>query len=124
MPQYILRDIPEGLWKRVKTRAERDGWPLRALMLQLLEDFAVGRVTPGGTPPIAAEGRTVTEQPPARRAAVVHFHGGKTVRIPEAAYATEDASELVFFDASQRPLGRISRPSVDTWYFEDPEREG
>jgi len=52
MPQYILRDLPPQLWTTVKQRAERDGWPLRALILRLLEDYASGRITPIAHPPV------------------------------------------------------------------------
>lgn len=51
MPSYILRDLPPDLWTRVRARAEGSGWPLRALFLRLLEDFADGRVVPSGQPP-------------------------------------------------------------------------
>ena len=51
MPKYEIRDIPNGLWKRVTDRANDDGYPLHVLILQLLEDYAIGRVRPGGAPP-------------------------------------------------------------------------
>ena len=45
MPQYILRDLDQRLWIRFKERAQREGWHLRALFLQLLEDYASGKIT-------------------------------------------------------------------------------
>src|SRR2546421_110320 len=52
MPQYVLRDVPSDLWNRVKTRSTQDGWPLRPLFLQLLDDYASGRIRPSTkTPP-------------------------------------------------------------------------
>lgn len=44
MPQYKLNDIPVDLWARFKERAQREGWPLRALFLQLMDDYAQGRI--------------------------------------------------------------------------------
>lgn len=37
---YLLRDIPDTLWIRVKQRAARDGYTLRVLILKLLEHYA------------------------------------------------------------------------------------
>ena len=51
MPQFILRDLPSGLWDKVTLRAEREGWPLRALMLGLLKEYAAGRARPAAAPP-------------------------------------------------------------------------
>lgn len=51
MPQYILRDLPPDIWGPARTRADRDGWPMRALLLRLLEDYGAGRLTPSGAPP-------------------------------------------------------------------------
>lgn len=50
MPQYILRDLPDD-WGQVKARAEQDGWPMRPLILQLLRDYAAGRIQPSVPPP-------------------------------------------------------------------------
>ena len=51
MAQYILRNLPTDLWAKLKDRATREGWPLRALLLQLVEDYVAGRVTPTEAPP-------------------------------------------------------------------------
>lgn len=53
MAQFNLRNIDDRLWGRVATRAQLAGWPLQALTLQLLEDFAEGRITPTQPPPMA-----------------------------------------------------------------------
>lgn len=37
---YLLRNIPDELWIRVKRRASRDGRPLRFIILKLLERYA------------------------------------------------------------------------------------
>jgi len=42
MPSYILRNIDDGLWTKVKARASKDGLPLRALILALLRGYAAG----------------------------------------------------------------------------------
>lgn len=51
MPQYILRHVPAELWANVRARATHDGWPLRALLLQLLEDYADHHCQPSVPPP-------------------------------------------------------------------------
>ena len=65
MASYILRDLPPDIWDHAKARAQRDGWPLRALILRLLEDYGTGRMTPSGEPPLQA-------QPVAERCPVCH----------------------------------------------------
>lgn len=52
MPQYILRDLPNELWTRFTTRANAERWPLRALFLQLLDDYGSGRTRPSAQPPL------------------------------------------------------------------------
>jgi hypothetical protein len=37
---YLLRNIPDDLWIRVKRRATKDGHPLRFIILRLLERYA------------------------------------------------------------------------------------
>ena len=56
---YLLRDIDPALWQRFKTRAERDGLSLRALLLQM-----VGAYTDGA---VAIEQRIVSFPSAARR---------------------------------------------------------
>lgn len=46
MPQYNLRDIPPTLWHAFTERAGREQWPLRALVLQLIQDYADGKIHP------------------------------------------------------------------------------
>jgi plasmid stability protein len=36
MPSYILRDIDDALWRRVKSRAALEGTTVKALIEQLL----------------------------------------------------------------------------------------
>jgi hypothetical protein len=45
MPSYILRNIPPDMWEQFKARAEREGIPMRALILLLIEAYADGKVT-------------------------------------------------------------------------------
>ena len=119
MPQYILRDLPEGLWRRVKARAERDGWPLRALILQLLEDFAVERITPGGPPPMR-----VGSPPPApamsRHVAFIRLVGvHPETRIDDAARGFEQDGCLFLFDGEERQLARIPMTDIRSWRIEE-----
>jgi hypothetical protein len=39
------------VWGRFSARAAAEGWPKRALILQLLEDYATGRIRPSTRPP-------------------------------------------------------------------------
>lgn len=52
MPQYKLHDIPVDLWARFKERATRENWPLRPLFLQLMDDYAAGRISASAQPPV------------------------------------------------------------------------
>lgn len=38
---YLLRNIPDELWIRVKKRAARDGHHLRFVILKLLEQYVL-----------------------------------------------------------------------------------
>lgn len=40
MRTYLLRNIPDDLWIRVKRRAAREGRPLRFVIVKLLERYA------------------------------------------------------------------------------------
>lgn len=42
---YLLRDIDDRLWRKVRERAKADGHSVRGLILQLLKAYASGRVT-------------------------------------------------------------------------------
>lgn len=52
MPTYEIRDIPDPLWKQLTARSTEDGYPLHALVLQLLEDYADGHIRPRGEAPL------------------------------------------------------------------------
>ena len=41
MRTYLLRNIPDDLWIRVKRRAAQEGRPLRFIVLKLLERYAL-----------------------------------------------------------------------------------
>lgn len=40
---YLLRDVDPDLWKRVKSKAAREGISLRDLILRLLRSYLSGR---------------------------------------------------------------------------------
>lgn len=40
MADYILRDVDDALWKRVKVKAASDGKPIRTVLLELLTKYA------------------------------------------------------------------------------------
>lgn len=50
MATYVLRDLPQGVWDTFKARGQREGWPLRALFLQLMSDYGAGLITPSTKP--------------------------------------------------------------------------
>lgn len=41
--RYLLDAIPEGLWARVRRKAQREGTSLRALILRLLTEWVAPR---------------------------------------------------------------------------------
>lgn len=51
MPNYSLRDIDPQTWSELTERANREGWPLHALIKKLIEGYAAGRLRPDGPPP-------------------------------------------------------------------------
>ena len=112
MPQYILRDLPPRLWQDVRERAHRDGWPLRALILQLLQDFADERVTPSGPAPM----------PPSGDVTLRHSGGyidvmttdQRLMRLP-AQRAVEESEFLVVYDEHDHPFARFNREYVESW---------
>ena len=64
MPSYILRDLPPDLWDKFRKRAELQRWPLRALILHLLELYADGKIQLAGEPPPRPGPPTIGEPPP------------------------------------------------------------
>jgi hypothetical protein len=44
LPTYVIRNLPEPIWTRVKARSEAEGIPLRAVILKLLELYGLGEV--------------------------------------------------------------------------------
>lgn len=40
MADYVLRDVNDELWKRVKVKAAQDGKPIRTVILELLTKYA------------------------------------------------------------------------------------
>ena len=42
----ISQDLPEPLWSQLQQRATREGWTLKALVIQLVEDYLDGRIAP------------------------------------------------------------------------------
>jgi hypothetical protein len=52
MPKYEIRDIPEPLWQKLTARANREGYPLGALFLDLIRDYGNESISPRGDPPL------------------------------------------------------------------------
>ena len=52
MPNFILRNTPSPLWADLIAKAKRDGWPLRALLLQFAQDYVDGKFVPSAKHPI------------------------------------------------------------------------
>lgn len=53
---WILRDTPQPLWSQLQEKARRDRWPLKALILQLAQDYVDGKIAPSGAPPPMTDG--------------------------------------------------------------------
>lgn len=51
MPEYKLRNIDPQLWSRFINRAGSNGWPTKALFVELMKGYADGRITIGAPPP-------------------------------------------------------------------------
>jgi hypothetical protein len=119
MPQYILRDLPEGLWRRVKARAARDGWPLRALILQLLEDFAGERITPSGPAPMLV-GSPPPAPAPSRHVAFIRLVGmHPETRLDDAVRGFEKDGFLCLFDDVGNQLARFHLSDIRSWRIEE-----
>jgi hypothetical protein len=51
MPEYTLRNVDPQLWSQFTERANREGWPTRALIVSLMEAYARGDFTLPEPPP-------------------------------------------------------------------------
>ena len=51
MPDYLIPKIPSQLWFAFRNRADHEQWPIRSLLLQLIQDYADGKVGPTTEPP-------------------------------------------------------------------------
>lgn len=146
MSQYILRDLPVDLWNHAKDRAQREGWPLRALFLQLLDDYGRGRITLSRKPPaplpgwpksrLVGPGNTVlaahqdpigtppsasTEpQPPTRHPgfAEVVLIDGRVLTLGPATHVDENDQWVVVYGETQPILGRFRRQDVRWWFLQ------
>jgi len=52
MAQYVLRSLPDDQWTEFQERAQRDGWPLRALFLAFVDEYAAGKFRPATHAPM------------------------------------------------------------------------
>lgn len=52
MAQYVLRNLPDDQWTEFQHRAQRDGWPLRALFLAFIDEYASGKFRPAMQAPM------------------------------------------------------------------------
>src|SRR5688572_2205864 len=46
MAQLVIRDLSDDLVQRVRRRVAKDRWLMRPLLVQLLEDYAAGKIGP------------------------------------------------------------------------------
>lgn len=53
MANFQLRDVDNRLWSQIMVRAQLEGWPLKELILRLLDDYQAGRLAPSQPPPMA-----------------------------------------------------------------------
>jgi len=57
MPDYLFPEIPSQLWFAFRNRADHEQWPIRSLLLQLMQDYADGKIEPTTEPPPASDER-------------------------------------------------------------------
>ena len=50
MPDYFLSNIPSQLWFAFRNRADQEQWPIRPLLLQLMQDYVDGTSKPTREP--------------------------------------------------------------------------
>jgi hypothetical protein len=51
MPEYTLRNVDPDLWSRFTERANREGWPTKALFVSLMDGYSRGDINPATPPP-------------------------------------------------------------------------
>jgi hypothetical protein len=56
MANYVLANIPSQLWFAFRNRADEDRWDIRALLLQLMQDYVDGKIRPSTNPPPRPDG--------------------------------------------------------------------
>jgi len=51
MPEYVLRNLDPQLWSRFTNRANREGWPTKALFVALMDAYSNDSISIGTPPP-------------------------------------------------------------------------
>jgi len=120
MALYMLRDLPLDIWNRAKARAQREGWPLRALLLRLLDDFGAGRITPSGQPPAFGPPPPPLSQlaETGSRVAVIRLRNALEERRVPVAKACEQNHFVMLFDDHDQVIGRFASADVESWSLE------
>jgi hypothetical protein len=118
LAQFVIHSIPMDIWVGAQTRAQRERWPLHALCVQLLEDYANGAVTPSGTPDGYTLGLRFDPRTPWRTAVVTTRNPRREQRV-QCIAASEAAGYLWLLNHEAELVGRFLSAEVESWFLED-----
>ena len=119
LAHFLIHSIPTDVWVAAQTRAQREKWPLRALCVQLLEDYANGAVTPTTPPPSGATMvQRVDPRAPWRTAVIATRNPQRQLRL-QCIAAGEAAGYLVLLNHEGEGIARFWSADVESWFLED-----
>src|SRR5262249_29173945 len=101
-----------------QTRAQRERWPLHALCVQLLKDYADGAVTPTTKAPPATMIRRFDPRAPLRTAVITTRDPHREHRL-QCVAASEAAGNLVLLNHEAECVGRFRSADVERWFLEE-----
>jgi len=119
MYAHILHYVPEDVWIAVQARAQREKWPLQALLVQLLKEYANGAVTPTGDPRGATLAARTPPTTPLRTAVITFVGQPRTVRRLQCAAAGESGGHLLLMNHEGELVGRFRTVDVESWFFDE-----
>ena len=118
LSHFLVHSIPTDIWTGVRTRAHRERWPLHALCLQLLTDYANGAVVPTIGPYGSSQIPPFDSRAPSRTAVITMRNPRGEHRL-QCVTASEAAGNLVVLNQESVVGGRFSSTDVDSWFLED-----
>ena len=118
LAHFVVHNIPTEVWDGVRTRAHLERWPLHALCLQLLSDYASGAVAPTIGPYGSSQFPPLNPRVP-QRTAVITMRDSRDEHRVQCAAASEAAGNLVLLNQESEVVGRFLSTDVDSWFMED-----